>query len=101
MVVRPDLVVVTVNIPESTPRVSLSPKLLPKTWRQTPPPPELATLGDNFTRHGRATILIVPSGLASSESNWLINPVHSGFSKIRVSAIEPFEYHPRFFADER
>ncbi len=78
-----DLVLVTVKIPDSVPRVSTSPKQLPKAWRQTPPPPELADIGDNFIRHGQATILVIPSVLAPTEFNWLINPLHSGFSKIR------------------
>jgi RES domain-containing protein len=96
-----DLVLLTAQVPDSVPRVSLTAKQLPKRLRQTPPPPELAVLGDNFIRHGRATILTIPSALAPTESNWLINPVHSGFSKIRVYSTEPFEYDPRFFAHER
>jgi RES domain-containing protein len=96
-----DLVLLSAEIPDSVPRVSIHTKQLPKSWRQTPPPPELAVLGDNFIRHGRATILTVPSALAPTESNWLINPVHAGFSKIRVYPIEPFKYDPRFFAHER
>ncbi len=93
-----DLVLVTAEIPDSVPRISVDVKKLPRTWRQTPPPSELATIGDNFVRHGRATILTVPSAVATTESNWLINPMHAGFAKIRVYAAEPFEYDPRLFA---
>ena len=96
-----DLVLVTVEIPDSVPRVSISAEQLPKNWRQTPSPPELACIGDNFIREGRPAILIVPSVLAPTECNWLINPLHSGFSKIRVSPAEPFEYDQRFFAQEK
>ena len=42
-------------------------------------------------------ILIVPSALAPAESNWLINPRHADFSKVRVHPAESFEYDPRFF----
>ena len=41
-------------------------------------------IGDEFVHSGRATVLVVPSVLAPVESNWLINPRHSGFAKIRV-----------------
>ena len=92
-----DLVVVTADVPDSVSRMSLSDKQLPKAWRQTPPPPELAAIGDHFVARGRATVLMVPSAMASIESNWLINPAHGEFSKIRVHRGEAFEYDPRFF----
>jgi RES domain-containing protein len=96
-----DLVLLKAEVPDNVPRVSLTTKQLPKTWRQSPPPPELAVFGDDFIRHGRTTILMVPSALAPTESNWLINPQHPGFSKIRVHPAEPFEYDPRFFETPR
>ena len=92
-----DLVLVMIDIPESVSRISIGIKQLPKTWRQTPPPPELADIGDEFARHGRAAILIVPSALAPTEFNWLINPLHSDLSKFRVYPAEPLEYDRRFF----
>jgi RES domain-containing protein len=92
-----DLVSVTAEVPDSIFRISISAKQLPANWRQSPSPPELAGIGDRFVRDRRAAILIVPSVLAPAESNWLINPQHPEFSKIRLHSIEPFEYHPRFF----
>ena len=44
-------------------------------------------------------ILIVPSALAPAESNWLINPVHPDFRRIRVNPVERFRYDQRFFGD--
>ena len=92
-----DLVVVAAEIPDTVSRTSISPKQLPANWRQSPAPPELAEIGDGFVRNRRAAILIVPSALAPAESNWLINPRHPDFSKIRVHAAESFEYDSRFF----
>jgi RES domain-containing protein len=92
-----DLVLVTADIPDSVSRTSVEIKQLPKTWRQTPAPPELARIGDEFVRRGSSAILLVPSALAPTESNWLINPQQTGFSKIRVHPAEPFAYDPRFF----
>ena len=93
-----DLVLVTAEVPSGVSRVSISAKHLPPNWRQTPPPPELTKIGDEFARHLRAAILIVPSALAPAESNWLINPQHPGFAKIRVHQPEAFQYDPRFLA---
>ena len=92
-----DLMVITAEIPDSVSRISISPKRLPSNWRQSPAPPELAEIGDRFAGNARAAILIVPSALAPTESNWLINPRHREFAKIRLRSVEPFDYDQRFF----
>ena len=92
-----DLVLATADVPDSVPRVVVARKRLPEGWRRTPAPAELAEIGDRFVRDGRATILMVPSALAPEESNWLINPRHAEFSKVRVRPVEKFEYDERFF----
>jgi RES domain-containing protein len=92
-----DLVVVTAEIPDSVSRIPIPRSHLPAKWWSMPPPPELAVVGDDFARAKRTAILIVPSALVPSESNWLINPEHPDFRKIRVRAPEQFLYDPRFF----
>ena len=92
-----DLVVVTAEVPDGVSRAALSPKQLPSNWRGTPAPPELAAIGDGFVRDRRRAVLIVPSALAPAESNWLINPQHTDFPKIRVHPAKGFRYDPRFF----
>jgi RES domain-containing protein len=92
-----DLMLVTADVPDSVSRVSLSMKLLPPRWRGAPAPLELAAHGDQFVRARRAAILVVPSALAPSEANWLINPAHPDAARIRVNPAEPFEYDRRFF----
>ena len=92
-----DLVVVRAEIPDTVPRVIIPVGGLPRNWRAIPPPPELAQIGDDFVRRRQAAILIVPSALAPAESNWLINPRHPEFRKVRLNRPEPFQYDPRFF----
>lgn len=92
-----DLVVVAADIPESVSRVVVAAKQLPTDWRRSPAPPGLAAIGDGFVGNGRVAILIVPSVLAPAESNWLVNPRHPEFAKIRVHPPERFRYDPRFF----
>jgi len=92
-----DLVLASADVPDSVSRSILSPKILPANWRQTPAPLELAAIGDRFVDDGRAAILIVPSALAPSESNWLINPHHPAAAKLRLLEAEPFTYDHRFF----
>ena len=92
-----DLVIATAQIPDTVSRTAISPRQLPATWRRSPSPPELTEFGDRFVREGRVAMLIVPSALAPAESNWLINPRHPEFLRIRAGGVEPFEYDQRFF----
>jgi RES domain-containing protein len=92
-----DLVMVTADIPDEVSRVSLTPRQLPAHWRHIPAPPGLAAIGDSFAAYRKAAILIVPSVLAPSESNWLINPQHPESAKIRGRPPETFQYDARFF----
>ena len=94
----PDLLVAAADVPDDVSRVTVSSGSLPTSWRQTPAPPELAAIGDRFARKRRDAILIVPSALAPDEANWLLNPGHLDFTRIRVQPPEPFTYDTRFFA---
>jgi RES domain-containing protein len=93
-----DLVVVAADIPESVSRTVMRPNELPANWRAVPAPPALAAIGDSFAAQRKSALLVLPSALAPSESNWLINPLHREFAKIKVRPPGPFEYDARFFA---
>ena len=94
----PDLVVAAADVPDDVSRVTVSFGSLPATWRQTPAPAELAAIGDRFARRRREAVLVVPSALAPDEFNWLPNPDHPDFRRIRIHPSEPFAYGARFFA---
>jgi RES domain-containing protein len=93
-----DLVVVAADIPDNVSRMVLSPHELPSNWREVPGPPVLAAIGDSFAAQRNSAILVLPSAVAPSESNWLINPLHSEFAEIKMRPPEPFQYDARFFA---
>lgn len=92
-----DLVVVAADIPARVSRIANSERQLPANWRRSLAPPGLAAIGDDLVSACRMAILIVPSVLAPAESNWLVNPRHPDFSKIRVHPPEKFRYDARFF----
>lgn len=92
-----DLVLASADVPDDLPREKLKPDSLPGNWRETPALPELAFHGDEFVRRGRCALLLVPSALAPSEHNWLLNPVHSDFEKLRFNPLEPLIYDARMF----
>jgi len=93
----PDLVVSTADVPESVSRTKISTSRLRPDWRESPAPPHLAAIGDSFVAKGKTAILIVPSVLCPPESNWLINPQHPDFRRVRVYKSATFYYDQRFF----
>jgi len=93
----PDLVVAAADVPDDVSRVHVAPGKLPATWRQTPAPAGLAEVGDRFARRRRKAILVVPSALAPDEFNWLLNPDHPDYRRVRIHLPEPFSYDVRFF----
>ena len=68
---------------------------LPPDWRSTPAPPELAHFGDEFVDAGRTAILVVPSALAPSDTNWLLNPAYADFQQIAMKEAAAFVYDQR------
>ena len=92
-----DLVLATAEIPESLSRERKEASVLPSDWREVPAPPELTRIGDEFAKKSEKCLLFVPSALAVSENNVLINPQHHEFKLITVNKMGPLEYDPRMF----
>ena len=96
-----DLALATADIPDNLSRKQLDPRDLPANWRETPAPPALAQIGDEFVKKSERCLLLVPSALAVNENNWLINPLHPEFKKIVLHTPEPLRYDPRMFRPSR
>ena len=69
-------------------------KSLPSDWRTEPPPPSTKAIGDDWVKSARSAVLVLPSAI-TGETNYLLNPTHPGFRKIRISKPEPFLFDPR------
>jgi RES domain-containing protein len=63
---------------------------LPKNWQAEPAPKRLQTLGDEWLDSGKSTALRVPSAIVMGEFNYLLNPSHPNFSKLRIHAPDKF-----------
>ncbi len=68
---------------------------LPKDWRQEPPPPSLQQIGDAWVQAGTSAILAVPSVIIPDELNYLLNPKHADFAKIKIENPTDFTFDPR------
>ncbi len=96
-----DLVLAVAEVPGDLTRAWVEAERLPPNWRDSAAPPDLARLGDEFARRGKDCLLMVPSVLAPSENNCLINPAHPEYMKVVVRATESLSYDPRMFQKQR
>jgi RES domain-containing protein len=68
---------------------------LPPYWRAEPPGAATMKIGDAWARSARTVALAVPSVVVPQETNYLLNPLHSAFSQIRVGKPLDFSFDPR------
>ena len=90
-----DLMLARARVPDNLPKLRLRADELPSEWQDYPAPGSLALIGHKFVRNGEAAILILPSAVAPTENNWLLNPQHPHFHEIKREDAEPFHYNPR------
>jgi len=65
-------------------------KNLPVNWNAEPPTIQTMRIGDDWVQAGKSVALGVPSVLSRSEMNFLLNPKHVDFKKIKIS--QPVDY---------
>jgi len=73
----------------------LDPAFLPNNWGEDPPPVEAQKLGDQWASSARSAALRVPSAIVTGEFNFLLNPLHPDFNKLRIGQPQSFFIDPR------
>lgn len=69
----------------------------PQGWRAEPPHEASMRYGSGWVRRGRTAVLEVPSVIVPSEKNYLLNPRHPDFARIRFGRPMPFVFDPRLW----
>jgi RES domain-containing protein len=90
-----DFVLLEIEIPDAIPIKKLNPKKLAKNWNVFPHHPATQQIGDAFIRDGEYAVLQVPSAVVNGDSNFLINPFHPAFKKIKIISQHPFLFDQR------
>ena len=70
-------------------------KKLPADWRISPLPTSAREIGDHWVRERRSAVLALPSAIAPDDINFLLNPEHSDFRRIRIHSPIDYEFDPR------
>lgn len=92
-----DYVMIEIEIPDSLKIQSLKQSELTPDWNIHPPDSHTLKIGDNFIDSGKHVILKVPSAVVKGDFNFLINPQHKDFKKIRIIEITNFPFDKRMF----
>jgi RES domain-containing protein len=89
------LVAFAVDIPERLAMTRVANADLPAGWRRYPSPEATLDVGTRWAREGRTAVLVVPCGVVPQESNYLLNPAHPEFGRLRIGRAQAFRFDPR------
>lgn len=87
-------VIIEAEIPDDL-ILALQAEALPKGWSDLVAPVETKALGTAWAGKGTTAVLSVPSVVNQTERNFLLNPEHPDFKKIKFSRPQPFVFDPR------
>ena len=90
-----DYVGIPADIPDPVEITLIRTTDLPREWRHLPGPQALADLGSRWAAARKTAVLAVPSSIVPHELNYLLNPLHPHFKRIRIGRPEPFSFDPR------
>jgi len=72
-------------------------KKLPPDWNAEPPTSASTRIGDEWARRASSVALALPSLLSTSELNFLLNPNHPEFKKVKIYSPIEYRFDPRMF----
>lgn len=70
-------------------------KHLPEDWRELPAPASTHDFGSQWVMQGRSPVLRVPSIVVDGEFNYILNPRHADFGRLKIGTSMPFSFDPR------
>ncbi len=70
-------------------------KKLPANWRIHPPLIETKQIGDRWVQERRSAVLALPSAISPADTNFLLNPEHRDFKRIRIAPPVDYDFDPR------
>lgn len=96
-IVPDDYHLIKINVPNNVPVQEVPLSSLPEDWKLFPHPNVTQEIGDKFVTQGEFLVLKVPSATVQGNYNYLLNPRHRDFHKVKITATEPFEFDHRLF----
>jgi RES domain-containing protein len=85
---------VIIEIPSSVFVQSIAPATLTPDWKDYVRMPYTQHIGDAWVAAGTSAVLQVPSAIVPEEFNYILNPGHADFARIKHLRVEPFAFDP-------
>jgi RES domain-containing protein len=92
-----DLVAIQVDIPDNLTIETVKIESLPRDWRRYPGPESLKDIGTAWASKASTAILAVPSAVIPEEQNYLLNPAHRDFKRLRLRKPVGFSFDARMW----
>jgi RES domain-containing protein len=71
------------------------PSRYPDDWRLFPHSTNTQAFGAEWIRSRRSAVLRIPSAVVPGEFNYLLNPAHPDFKRVKIGEPESFSFDPR------
>lgn len=88
---RARYVMIEARIPKGVKIDRVKPEELPANWRSIAARDNLQAIGTEWARKRGGAVLAVPSAVIPDETNYLLNPLHAEFRRIRIGKPQRFE----------
>ncbi len=92
-----DYTMMHLNIPDDIAIKKINVRDLPENWNAFPHQGTTQAIGDRFIFENKYCILQIPSAVTQGDHNFLINPNHLEFPKIKIISISRFPFDKRIF----
>jgi RES domain-containing protein len=96
---RARYVMISAKIPGSVRVDRITVAELPDDWRDLGAREHLRTLGGDWIASGKSAVLAVPSAVVPVETNYLLDPRHPAFRKIKIGTAQTFLTDPRLLSN--
>jgi RES domain-containing protein len=90
--------IMIIEVPDSVKKQIVKLDDLPADWREFAQMPLTQSIGEAWLNKAQTAILQVPSSIIEEEVNYLINPQHPDFKKIKLSKTDRFLFDLRIKA---
>jgi len=94
-----DYIMLTIKIPANVSPGTINSKTLPKNWSSFPHKSNTQAIGDKFVFERKHLLLKVPSVVVYGDFNYLINPNHPDFKKMKITNRDEFPFDRRLFKE--
>lgn len=92
-----DYMMMTLYVPDNISLKKLHVESLSSDWNVFPHPASTQAIGDSFVSEKQHCILQVPSVVTKGDYNFLLNPAHPDFKRIKIIETDPFPFDKRIF----